>query len=107
VTVQGAVDNGMQVTGSYNTIENCTFRWNCDSGLQMKTGSSNLILNCDSYANFDYESGGIAAPDFGGNADGFADKQYTNTGTNTYKGCRSWANSNDEWDSFEKFGNSV
>lgn len=107
LTVQGAGDNGMQVTGSYNTIENCTFRWNCDSGLQMKTGSSNLILNCDSYANFDYESGGIAAPDFGGNADGFADKQYTNAGTNTYKGCRSWGNSDDAWDSFEKIGNTV
>ena len=107
LTVQGAGDNGVQVTGSYNTIENCTFRWNCDSGLQMKTGSSNLILNCDSYANFDYESGGMAAPDFGGNADGFADKQYTNTGTNAYKGCRSWGNSDDAWDSFEKIGNTV
>ena len=105
--VQGAGDNGMQVTGSYNTIDNCTFRWNCDSGLQLKTGSNNLIINCDSYTNFDYKSGGIATPDFGGNADGFADKQYTNTGTNTYKGCRSWANSDDAWDSFEKIGNTV
>lgn len=105
--IQGAGDNGMQVTGSNNIIENCTFRWNSDSGLQMKTGSSNLILNCDSYSNFDYQTGGTSAPDYGGNADGFADKQYTNTGTNTYKGCRSWANSDDAWDSFEKIGNTV
>jgi len=107
IIVQGAGDNGIQVTGSNNIIEHCTARWNCDSGMQMKTGSNNLILNCDSYENFDYESGGIATPDFGGNADGFADKQYTNTGTNTYKGCRSWRNGDDGWDSYEKIGNTV
>ena len=107
ITVQGAGDNGIQVTGSNNFLERCTARWNCDSGFQMKTGSDNYILNCDSYENFDYESGGIATPDFGGNADGFADKQYTNTGTNTYKGCRSWRNGDDGWDSFEKIGNTV
>lgn len=105
--VQGAGDNGLQVTGSYNKIENCTFRWNCDSGLQMKTGSNNLILNCDSYENFDYMTGGTSSPDYGGNADGFADKQYSNTGTNTYRGCRSWKNSDDGWDSYEKIGNTV
>ena len=82
IIIQGAGDNGLQVTGSNNKIEHCTARWNCDSGFQMKTGSDNLILNCDSYENFDYETSGS----IGGNADGFADKQYTNTGTNTYKG---------------------
>jgi len=107
IVVQGAGDNGIQVTGSNNIIEHCTTRWNCDSGMQMKTGSNNLILNCDSYENFDYKSGGIASPDFGGNADGFADKQYTNSGTNTYKGCRSWRNGDDGWDSYEKIGNTV
>lgn len=107
IIVQGGGDNGMQVTGSNNIIENCTFRWNSDSGLQMKTGSSNLILNCDSYYNFDYQTGGVSSPDYGGNADGFADKQYTNTGTNTYKGCRAWGNSDDAWDSFEKIGNTA
>ncbi len=105
--IQGAGDNGLQVTGSNNKIENCTFRWNCDSGMQLKTGSNNLILNCDSYENFDYQSGGISSPDYGGNADGFADKQYTNPGTNTYKGCRSWRNGDDGWDSYEKVGNTV
>ena len=107
IIMQGAGDNGLQVTGSNNLIEHCTTRWNCDSGTQMKGGSNNYLLNCDSYENFDYESGGIATPDFGGNADGFADKQYTNTGTNTYKGCRSWRNGDDGWDSFEKVGNTV
>ena len=107
LTIQGAGDNGMQVTGSNDFIEFCSFRWNCDSGLQLKTGSNNLIMNCDSYENFDYQSGGTASPDYGGNADGFADKQYTNTGTNTFKGCRSWLNSDDGWDHFEKIGNTV
>ena len=103
ITVQGAGDNGFYVTGSNLFIEQCTARWNCDSGFQLKTGSNNYILNCDSYENFDYESSGS----IGGNADGFADKQYTNTGTNTYKGCRSWSNSDDGWDSYEKTGNTV
>jgi hypothetical protein len=107
IIIQGAGDNGLQVTGSYNIIERCTTRWNCDAGTQMKTGSNNLILNCDSYENFDYKSGGISSPDYGGNADGFADKQYTNTGTNTYKGCRSWRNGDDGWDSYQKVGNTV
>ena len=103
ITVQGAGDNGFYVAGSNLFIEQCTARWNCDSGFQLKTGSNNYILNCDSYENFDYESAGS----IGGNADGFADKQYTNTGTNTYKGCRSWRNSDDGWDSYEKIGNTV
>lgn len=105
--IQGAGDNGMQVTGSYNSIENCTFRWNCDSGLQMKTGSNNYILNCDSYENFDYESTSGSSPNYGGNADGFADKQYTNTGTNTYEGCRSWRNSDDGWDHYQAVSNTI
>jgi hypothetical protein len=107
IIIQGAGDNGLQVTGSNNIIERCTTRWNCDSGTQMKNGSDNLLLNCDSYENFDYKSGGIASPDYGGNADGYADKQYTNTGTNKYKGCRSWRNGDDGWDSYQKVGNTV
>ncbi len=105
LTIQGAGDNGMIVTGSFNFIENCTFRWNCDSGLQLKTGSNNLVKNCDSYENFDYMTGGTSSPNYGGNADGFADKQYTNAGTNKYIGCRSWLNSDDGWDLYEKIGN--
>jgi len=100
IIVQGAGDNGFYVAGSNLFIEQCTARWNCDSGFQLKYGSDNYVLNCDSYENFDYQTSG-------GNADGFADKQYTNTGTNTYKGCRSWSNSDDGWDSYEKNGNTV
>lgn len=108
ITVQGAGDNGFYVSGNNNKIENCIARWNCDSGFQLKTGTGNLVLNCDSYENFDYKTGGTSSPDYGGNADGFADKQYTNTtGTNTYKGCRSWRNSDDGWDCYQKVGNTA
>ena len=49
----------------------------------MKGGGNNVILNVDSHDNFDYEEG--LAPskqqsgpaNFGGNADGFADKQFS------------------------------
>lgn len=104
LTIRYAGDNGMINNGNYCIIENCTFYGNCDTGLQHKVGGGNLIKNCDSYANFDYQSGGLATPDFGGNADGFADKQFTNTDPNTYEGCRAWNNSDDGWDFFQRVG---
>ncbi|UEG48834.1 right-handed parallel beta-helix repeat-containing protein [Ferruginibacter lapsinanis] len=107
LVIRYAGDNGMINNGSNIIIENCEFYGNCDTGLQHKTGGNNLILNCDSHDNFDYESGGIATPDFGGNADGFADKQYSNVNPNTYDGCRSWNNSDDGWDFFQKIGSSI
>ena len=107
--IQAAGDNGMYVTGSYDVIENCVFRWNCDSGLQLKTGTNNLVKNCDSYENFDYKSvNSDGSPNYGGNADGFADKQYTNSsGVNTFVGCRSWRNADDGWDHYAKVGNTI
>jgi hypothetical protein len=107
--IQAAGDNGMYVTGSFDAIENCVFRWNCDSGLQLKTGTNNLVKNCDSYENFDYESvNSDGSPNYGGNADGFADKQYTNiSGANTFVGCRSWRNADDGWDHYAKVGNTI
>jgi hypothetical protein len=107
ITIRYAGDNGMINNGSNIIIESCTFYGNCDTGLQLKVGGNNLILNCDSYNNFDYQTGGLANPDFGGNADGFADKQYSNVAPNTFIGCRAWNNSDDGWDFFEKIGSSV
>ena len=40
-------------------------------------------------------------PDFGGNADGFCDKQFTGGG-NTYINCRAWNNSDDGWDLYKR-----
>ncbi len=107
LVIRYAGDNGMINNGSNHVIENCEFYGNCDTGLQHKGGGNNLILNCDSHDNFDYESGGIGTPNYGGNADGFADKQYTATDPNTYDGCRAWNNSDDGWDFFQKIGNTI
>ncbi|MDR1699055.1 MAG: right-handed parallel beta-helix repeat-containing protein [Prevotellaceae bacterium] len=108
LTIRYAGDNGLYSDGSYHIVENCVFYGNSDSGCQFKTGCGNLILNCDSYDNFDYQTGGSTRADFGGNADGFADKQYTNTGEpNIYDGCRAWGNSDDGWDFFQKVGNTI
>jgi len=109
LTIQYAGDNGMHITSNYNIIENCVFHANCDAGFQISGSSSggvgNVIKNCDSYDNFDYETGGVTAANFGGNADGFADKLYDNTSdVNTYIGCRSWNNSDDGWDMYNRRG---
>lgn len=91
--------------GNYCIIEGIDTYGNGDTGIQHKTGGGNLILNCDSHDNFDYESGTLTNTNFGGNADGFADKQYENTvGPNTYRNCRAWGNSDDGWDFFDRKG---
>lgn len=100
LTIRYTGKNGLLHSGSYSKFELLDVYGNGDTGVQMKGGHNNLILNCDSHDNFDYELGGIGAADFGGNADGFADKQYTGGG-NTYKGCRAWNNSDDGWDFYQ------
>lgn len=94
----------------YNEASNCTFEnldiyGSADTGCQMKNGGNNIIKNVDSHDNFDYQhlnDAGLA--DFGGNADGFADKQFTGAG-NHYIGCRAWNNSDDGWDFFQRITN--
>jgi hypothetical protein len=89
-----AGDNGMNITGSNNIVENCALFENQDSGLQLSgTASNNRIINCDSYYNYD-------EPNSGGNADGFSPKQLTGV-NNYFYGCRAWQNSDDGWDCYE------
>lgn len=95
---------GLLNEGSYCLMENLDAYGNCDSGIQQKKGVGNVILNCDAHDNFDYETGTVDAADWGGNADGFADKQFSNSPGNTYIGCRSWNNSDDGWDFYERVG---
>jgi hypothetical protein len=86
-----AGDNGMNISGSNNTVENCVLRENADTGLQLGGGASNnRIINCDSYFNVDPSQG---------NADGFAPKLDVGTG-NYFYGCRAWQNSDDGWDGY-------
>jgi hypothetical protein len=92
--IRNAKDNGIYISSWYNTVENCVIH-NChDTGLQISgNGSYNLILNCDSYENFDPLTNGE-------NADGFAPKLDIGPG-NIFRGCRAWGNSDDGWDMYE------
>lgn len=103
LTIKGAGDNGMYVSGKNNIIENCIFVGNRDSGLQIAREksslsnmsdwpSNNLILNCTSYNNADKT---------GENADGFACKLTAGNG-NVFDGCISYSNSDDGWDLYAK-----
>ena len=110
--------NGITVGGNYLHISDLTIRYAgkkgiwlekakycilerldvygcCDSGIQLRSGGHNTVVNCDSHDNFDYQNKG-------GNADGFADKQGEACPGNVYIGCRSWNNSDDGWDSYER-----
>jgi len=121
LTLQHAEDNGMKIEGSYNIVEQCVFRWNNDTGLQIgmykdfsieETKSlpisgqpqfnpgytycrGNKVINCDSYENYDART--YNGTDDGGDADGFACKLFPGPGTE-FHGCRAWTNSDDNWD---------
>ncbi|MCM1034754.1 MAG: right-handed parallel beta-helix repeat-containing protein [Paludibacter sp.] len=101
ITLRYSGKNNLYNEGSYCTFENLDIYGSSDTGCQMKVGGNNLIINCDSHDNFDYQLGGTSAADFGGNADGFADKQHSGN-PNTYIGCRAWNNSDDGWDFFQR-----
>ena len=97
--------NNLYCEGSYCLFENLDIYGSADTGCQMKKGGNNTIINCDSHDNFDYETMSGSTANFGGNADGFADKQFTGAG-NHYIGCRAWNNSDDGWDFFQRVSNS-
>ena len=115
MTLRYSGKNNLHNEGSYNLFENMDIYGSADTGCQMKgdaaggdKGGHNIIKNIDSHDNFDYEldkSGTLTLCDFGGNADGFADKQFTGAG-NHYIGCRAWNNSDDGWDFFQRVSTS-
>jgi hypothetical protein len=106
-----ARDNGVKLEGNYNIYERCTFSYCGDTGIQLGFGhsfqdshpglskndgsycSGNLIVDCDSYRNYDWQTKG-------GNADGFACKMH-NGRDNWFVRCRAWENSDDGWDLYE------
>ena len=104
ITIRYAGKKGIWNRGSYNILERLDVYGNCDSGIQHRDGGYNMIINCDSHDNFDYKSmkGDGTVLDYGGNADGFADKQGVPAPGNTYIGCRAWNNSDDGWDSYQR-----
>ena len=87
IIIEEAGDNGMLLSGNNHIIEECIFRRNHDSGLQLSRyntnadqisewPSNNLILNCEAYDNADSDSE---------DADGFAAKLTCGTG-NVFRG---------------------
>ncbi len=85
--------NGIHLSGASNSVERCVVHNSGNTGVHI-TGdtntSFNLILNCDSYHNYD-------APKHGQDADGFSAKWIFGPG-NVFSGCRAWENADDGWD---------
>ena len=102
VTRSANAQKGIQVSGSYNTVDNVMTYRNGNTGLQISRYKStdnwedwpshDLILNCTSYLNADagYED-----------ADGFAAKLTVADG-NVFDGCIAAYNADDGWDLFAK-----
>lgn len=102
LTLRYSGKNNLYNEGSYCTFENLDIYGSADTGCQMKYGGGNLIIHVDSHDNFDYQhKNDNGDADFGGNADGFADKQHSGA-SNHYIGCRAWNNSDDGWDFFDR-----
>ena len=96
ITIRYAGYKGIWLEGArYCILEQLDVYGCCNAGIQLRSGGYNTVINCDSHDNFDYQ-------DEGGNADGFADKQGDACPGNIYIGCRSWNNSDDGWDSFQR-----
>ena len=103
--VKRSADNGIYIAGNHNIVESCVTHKNRDTGLQIgrwKSGappeewpSYNLILNCDSYDNYD------EPPRDGEDADGFACKLTSGEG-NVFVGCVGHNNIDDGWDMYTK-----
>lgn len=100
-TIAWSGKNNLYCEGSYCLFENLDIYGSADTGCQMKGGGNNVIKNVDSHDNFDYKTMSGTTANFGGNADGFADKQHSGAG-NHYIGCRAWNNSDDGWDFFQR-----
>ena len=89
LTVQNAAYYGVRVYGSNNIFERLVLRDNKASGLEITgkeggTPSNNLVLNSDSYHNFDPQTNGE-------DADGFGAKFSELGPGNVFRGLRSWS----------------
>lgn len=91
VEVMHATHNGINISGANNIVDQCKIHDNSNSGLLIRgtNAANNLVLNTDSYFNFD-------SP-VGGDADGFSAKWEVGEG-NVFRGCRAYNNSDDGWD---------
>ena len=107
ITITNARSTGMLISGHNNIIENCIFAKNGNTGCNISGSSSttidnwpsnNLIKNCTSYGNYDWDR---SDGNYGEDADGFGCKLTSGYG-NVYDGCIAYNNSDDGWDLFTK-----
>jgi Right handed beta helix region len=89
-------NNGIAVNGGGNDIfELLNMHHNKGNGIFIGDGGGgHLILNCDAHDNYDPTS----AQGDGQNADGFGLHYQTKGAVSTFRGCRSWWNSDDGYD---------
>lgn len=80
--------------GSNNIYEQLSMHDGQAIGFFLRSGSNNLILNCDAYRNYDSTSEGGN----GGNTDGFGNHPTKGSVNNIFRGCRAWFNSDDGYD---------
>lgn len=105
IEVRQTPSNGIFVAGLGVIIEGCSIHHCNNDGVVLGASGSGikatnaLILNCDSYYNFEVSSGG-------NNGDGFAAKDGCAYG-NVFKGCRAWDNADDGWDCYNNNNNLV
>jgi hypothetical protein len=96
LTITKAQGNGIRLIDPNAhdiTLECVTARANGNTGFHLDKGvSSNTLVNCDSYENYD-------APRHGQDADGFAAKHDIGPG-NRFQSCRAWNNSDDGFDCY-------
>ncbi len=94
ISVTRAGYQGVYVTGSHNTLANCAFFGNRNSGIEInKGGAYTTLIDCDAYRNYDPKKSGSMA-------DGFAPKQTQGPGNRLIR-CRAWENSDDGFDAFD------
>jgi hypothetical protein len=100
LTVMKAGHTGISIRGEgahHITLEGVVARANGNTGINISRGAHhNLILNCDSFENFD-------PPKHGQDADGFGIKFSVGPG-NRLVGCRAWNNSDDGYDTWHAGG---
>lgn len=85
---------GLWNNGSNNIFEQLDTHHHMGPGLFLSNGSNNLVLNVDSHHNYDpYSKSGA-----GQNADGFGAHIGANRPGNVFRGCRTWANTDDGFD---------
>jgi hypothetical protein len=90
---------GVWISGSNNIFELLDIYHIDGTGLFIQNGSNNLVLNCDSHENFDPLTSNGACE----SGDGFGAHISANNPGNLFRGCRSWFNSDDDYDLINAF----